>query len=288
MTTLRPATAFDLAARAAARWQRIGCCLLLLLGGALPVQSGPSAARATADGPHLGRTGFDPRRDAFAFANDTVREYLTDENGEIISRRRDREPNFAHACFLLCRATLQFAKFARFEPGQPRLTQREYARVLKRLFRIPTWYSGARRSVAIPGYGNLWDFSADHKALLQETLGSWRLTYLRFGNFRVGLFVFPRRGQELAKERIIRALDRGELQAVYLTRFPKMNHAIVIYGYKHLAGGNVEFLTYDPNYPGRSTWLRYIDKERSFDLEERWYFNKGRVNLMRIYISPFH
>ncbi len=237
---------------------------------------------------HLGRTGFDPRRDAFSFANDTAREYLTDEHGNITSRRRDKEPNFAHACFLLCRATMQFAQFARFEPEKPKLSQKEYRRLLKELFRIPVWYRGARGKIAIPGYRNVWDFTADHKALLQETLGSWRLTYIRFGNFRVGLFVFPRRGQELAKERIIRQLDKGRLQAVYLARFPKMNHCVVIYGYKPLGGGDIEFLTYDPNYPGRPTWLRYSAKERSFDLEPRWYFNKGRVNLFRVYLSPFH
>ncbi len=231
---------------------------------------------------------FNPRQDAFSFANDTVREYLPDAGGNIVSRDREDPADFAHSCFLLSRAVIQFHKFARFEPDAPKLSQEEYRQRLRRLFRIPCWFGPQRQEVVrFPGYADLWDFSADHKALLQANLGSWRLSYFRVGNFRMG-FPHPRAGQALAARQLVRKLDRGELEGVYLARFPKMNHCIVLYHYRELGGGDLEFLAYDPNYPGRGTWLRYHAKERYFELEERWYFNTGRVNLMRVFISPFH
>ena len=233
---------------------------------------------------------FDPRKDAFSFNNDTVREYLPDANGEIVSRNRkkgDGSDGFMHSCFLLSRATMQFAKFAVFDPDAPKVSPAEYRRRVRTIFRRSLWLPAPKEKTVIPGYANLWDFSVDHKAMLQTDMGSWRLSYVRVGNFRMG-FPHPRSGQALAARRLVQAIDGGELQAVYLARFPKMNHCVVLYDYEAQPNGDIKFLMYDPNYCGEAGWLKYSARERSFDIQERWFYNRGRVNLMRVFLSPFH
>ena len=260
----------------------------MVLGGLLAAAGAGPAMPLPGVAPQ-GHTGFDPKRDGFGFPNDTVREYLPDALGRMVGHKREKEPDFAHACFLICRATIQFSRFARFEPDQPRLPEAMLYRRLRRLFRIHAWEAPLPqgRRIVIPGYRDLWEFSRENKALLQASIGSWRMTYIRPGNYRM-TFPFPRAGQELAKERLIRSLNLGKLQAVYLSHFPRMNHCVVLYAYRPFPNGSVEFLAYDPNYPGRPTWVRYHAASRSFELQPRWYYNEGQVNLMRVYISPFH
>jgi len=87
----------------------------------------------------------------------------------------------------------------------------------------------------------------------------------------------------------VRGLDRGKLEAVYLTRFPRMNHCVILFGYHLLDGGSrTRFDAYDPNYPNTLSWVDYNAKARGFDFERRWFWPGGRVNLMRVYISPIH
>jgi hypothetical protein len=98
---------------------------------------------------------------------------------------------------------------------------------------------------------------------------------------------FPRLGQANACAQITHGLDRGKLQAVYLTRFPKMNHCVILFDY-HLVKGRTRFDAYDPNYPNTLSWVEYDPKAQGFDFERRWFWPGGRVNLMRVYISPIH
>jgi hypothetical protein len=67
-----------------------------------------------------------------------------------------------------------------------------------------------------------------------------------------------------------------------------MNHVVIPYAQCREPGGNVSFSVYDPNYPNQPGWLFYRGSERSFEFQPRWYFPGGRVNAMRIFISPFH
>lgn len=233
---------------------------------------------------------FSPQKDAYSFSNDTVREYITDERGEIVAKTRakdDERARFAHCCFLLARSTAQFAKFAEFDPSAPKVSNAEYRRRILEIFHRSLWRSVPKKKIVIPGYANLWDFSKDYKSLLQDNMGSWRMTYMRVGNYRMG-FPFRTGGQSLAARRLIMGIEKGDLQVVYLSKFPKMNHCVVIFDYRGLPGGDIEFQIYDPNYSGETGWLRYHAKERYFELQERWYYNRGRVNLMRVFLSPFH
>ena len=234
-------------------------------------------------------THFDRRADVFAFSNDTVFAYGTDEAGRLTMRKRETPAEFSHRCFVLARAVMQFHQFARFAPEQPRVPEDEYRRLAKKICRIPVWWPplSPGHAVVIPGYRNLHEFSKAHEHMLKEELGNWFPSYIRVGNWRMAL-LFPRFGQEWAAGNLTRALDRGKLQAVYLARSLHMNHCVVLYDYHRQKNGDLAFDLYDPNYPGEKGTLSYHAGERSFDFPKRWFWTGGRVNLMRVYITPWH
>ena len=232
---------------------------------------------------------INPISDVFAFSNDTVFTYGTDESGHLTRRQRAVSVEFSHRCFVLARAMMQFHQFARFAPDEPCVTSEEYRRRIKLICRIPVWWPALspEQLVIIPGYRNLHDFSRGHEHLLKEELGNWFPTYIRIGNWRMSM-CFPRFGQEWAARQLTGALDQGQLQAVYLARKLHMNHCVVLYGYHRQKNGDLLFDLYDPNYPGKKGRLFYHANERSFDFPKRWFWTGGRVNLMRVYISPWH
>jgi hypothetical protein len=230
---------------------------------------------------------FDLKRDTFSFSNDTVFAYGVDEAGHLHISKRDKPAEFGHRCFVLTRGVLQFDKFARFAPDQPKLSREEYRRRMLSLFRIPVWSSGPRERIVFPGFADLHSFSVAYEGLLKENLGNWFPSYLRIGNWRMTMGHL-RWGQAAAARWLEDSVRRGELRAIYLARFPKMNHVVIVYAMKHLANGRTRFIVYDPNYPGEPSWVDYLPAERSFEFEKRWYFPGGRVNVMRVFISPFH
>lgn len=230
---------------------------------------------------------FDVQHDTFAFANETAWNYEIDPEGTLHIGRRAEPAKYAHRCFVMARAVLQFRQFARFAPERPRVSPAEYARLIRKISRIPVWSRGPRERLVVPGFRDLRSFSEAHAPLLQQHLGAWLPTYLRVGNYRMAMG-HPRRGQAGAARWLAESMSAGKPRAVYLARFPKMNHCVVVYAAERRANGNIRFLVYDPNYPAEPARLDYLAAERSFSLEKRWYFPGGRVNLMRIYISPLH
>ena len=234
-------------------------------------------------------THFDWRADTIAFSNDTVFSYGIDEAGHLSMHQREKPADFAHRCFVLARTVLQFHKFARFAPEAPRAAPEEYRRLILRVCRVPVWLREREpgERVVIPGYKNLNEFSRAYEHLMKETIGNWFPTYLRVGNWRM-VGPFPRFGQANAWGKIMWGLQAGELQAVYITRFPLMNHCIILFGSHQLTNGVTRFDAYDPNYPNQLSYLDYLPAQRSFDFERRWFWPGGRVNLLRVYLSPFH
>lgn len=230
---------------------------------------------------------FDLHRDTFAFSNDTAFEYGVDEQGKLHIHLRKKPVEFSHRCFVLARAVLQFRQFTEFDPKRPRVSREEYERLVKKVCRIPVWSSGPKERIVIPGYADLHDFSVAYEGLLKEDLGNWLPTYLRVGNWRMALG-HPRMGQAFVARWLVDSLDHGQPRAIYLARFPSMNHVVIPYKMQREAEGNVSFTVYDPNYPNQPTWLFYRASERSFEFDKRWYFPGGRVNVMRVYISPIH
>src|ERR1043166_7535716 len=81
-------------------------------------------------------THFDWQADTISFSNDTVFSYGIDEAGNLTMHKRDKPPDYAHRCFVLARAVMQFHKFARFAPKEPRISPEEYRRWVKHIARI--------------------------------------------------------------------------------------------------------------------------------------------------------
>jgi hypothetical protein len=232
---------------------------------------------------------FDWPRDSLSFSNDTVLSYGTDERGHLTMHAREKPVAYSHRCFVLARAIMQFHQFARFAPDLPRVSDVEYRRLIRKVSRIPTWQRSRpdERRVVIPGYSDLRHFSRGREMLLKQELGEWWPSYVRLGNWRM-VFPFSPADQKTAGAKLIERLDRSDLQAVYITVFPWMNHCIVLFDYHRLANGDVKFDICDPNYPNAPGALFYRAATRSFDFPKRWYWTGGRVNLLRVYISPFH
>ncbi len=230
---------------------------------------------------------FDLRRDTFAFSNDTAWKYGVDEAGKLHISQREKPAEFAHRCFVLTRAVLQFRQFARFAPEQKKVSREEYRRLVREVCRIPVWSGRRPGMLMIPGFADLRSFSVAYEGLLKEELGNWLPSYFRVGNWRLAMG-HPRAGQAKLARGLEASLNAGRERALYLSRFPHMNHAVIVYAMRREPGGDVRFTVYDPNYPAAPTALKYVAARRSFDFERRWYFPGGQVNAMRIYLSPFH
>jgi len=65
--------------------------------------------------------------DTFAFRNDSRIHH------------RGKPDLYANWCFVIARAVVQFQRFARFEPDAPRLAPDEYAALVRRITRRPSW-----------------------------------------------------------------------------------------------------------------------------------------------------
>lgn len=234
-------------------------------------------------------TRFNWRADTIGFSNDTVFSYGVDEAGQLTMHKKEKAPDYAHRCFVLTRAVMQFLKFARFAPEQSRISPNQYRRLTMHISRIPVWLSARpeKERVVIPGYKNLNEFSRSYEHMFKEVLGNWLPTYLRVGNWRM-VGPFPRSSQEYAARKLVDELSHGKVQAVYITRFPKMNHCIVLFDDHRLPNSDLRFDCYDPNYPNQLGSLLYHSSTRTFDFPKRWFWTGGTVNLMRVYLSPFH
>ncbi len=230
---------------------------------------------------------FDPARDTLAFANETYYEYATDPHGQVTFHKRSvqEEDAYSRHCFVMVRTVLQFHKFAVFRPDLPKLDEPAYGRRLRQLSATPVWSTEPSTKVVIPGYPDLRSFSADHVLLFQRSLGAWWPSFWRLGNWRIVLPV-PRAGQARLAAWLRERVDRGQIAAVYLTRFRPLNHCMVVYGYRRQPNGDVLFSVYDPNRPNVRPTLRYTAADRSFTLDKNWYWGGGRVTALRLYQSP--
>jgi hypothetical protein len=235
---------------------------------------------------HARARPFELKRDTFAFSNDTAFAYGVDEAGVLHISKRKTPPQFAHGCFLLSRAVLQFQQFARFDAAAPKLSREEYGRRIRAIFRIPVWSRGPREKIVIPGYADLHSFSQAYEGLLKENLGSWMMTYLRVGNWRMSM---PHSRAEQAKlaRWLEESLHRQKLRAIYLSRFPHMNHVVIPYAEERMKD-RTRFLVYDPNQPNKPAHIDYFPDRRTFEFPRQWYFEGGPINAFPVYLSPFH
>ncbi len=224
-------------------------------------------------------------RDTLAFSNDTLWLYSTDAQGRLHIHPRDKVPEYTRHCFVMCRATIQFFRFVRFEPRLPKLSDAEYAARIRHISELPVWLPPAEH-VVIPGYANLWSFSKEKPHPFEQELGSWWPSYFRLGNWRMAM-PFPRVWQKKLAREVISKVDKHSIQALFLTRFRPLNHCVIVYGYKRLPGGDIDFQVYDPNDAKAPKQIAFKDRESSFFMARSSYFNGGRVNAFEAYVAPW-
>jgi hypothetical protein len=229
---------------------------------------------------------FNLQTDTCSFSNQTYFDYKTATDQQIIiSRRKGKVPDYSRHCFQLCRAVLQFDKFAEFRPDLPEASESEYQRLVRRISRIPAWSSGPKEKIIIPGYRNLDSFSSAHALTLQKNLGLWWPSYLRIGNWRI-VFPVPRSSQARMAQWLRDELDNGRIRTVYITRFKPLNHCLVVYHYDKQPNGDLVFLVYDSNQPKKVVHLTYRTADRSFYYDRTWYYRGGLVSVLTLYVSP--
>jgi hypothetical protein len=249
-----------------------------LFCGAAPAQAGST------------RPKFRFGRDTLAFTNNTVFEYKA---GHAHLRRDDpdqRQRRYTRRCFVMCRTTVQFHRFARFDPHGRPLDDRQLAKRIRMVTKHAVWKPALPpdERVVFPGYPNLYAMSKARKAVFQRNIGRGFPTYFRIGNTRM-IWNFSHGYQARMHANLEEALAQGQLFVGYLTTFPSftINHAVMAYAHdRGYADGRDHYLVYDPNHSDKPRKLSWSSKDRAFYYEKDWDFVGGRVRLFQIYGKP--
>ena len=227
--------------------------------------------------------------DRFAFANETVWNYVEGE----VRPQAEREPTVARRytrrCFVMVRAALQFWKFARFESTGSPLPNDELARRIRRVCARYVWLPPLpeEQRIVFPGFGSLREISASAAGLFQDHLGAAWPVYLRIGNFPI---CFPVSGN--AKTRlngeILRDLETGYPTLLWLYNFPSLNinHAVLVYQATH-EQDRIRYQVYDPNYTDAPKELQFEPATQTFTFEPTFYFKGGPVTPRAVYRGFF-
>lgn len=254
--------------RGQANFVLLSCCLWLGMGGL-----------------RAGGGSFEPATDAFSFANETVMAHPQRPPSKEVGTAELAEnaaTKYSRRCFVLTRAALQFHRHAQFVPEAPPLSPSEYRKQVRQLVRRSAWRTpkGNEAKIVFPGYPDLRHFSRQHARMLQEELGAGLPTYFRLANWRM-VFPFTPKALRDTADRLARLVASGRPQAVYVTRWTDINHAILVYEVKSAPEGGFFFAYYDPNLPDARQMLHFDGD--SFVFPESFYFAGGEVGLYLIY-----
>jgi len=227
-------------------------------------------------------------RDTVGFANATVFEYR--EGHPSLRRKREKgEPErYTRRCFVLCRTTMQFHKFARFDPHAPPLDDNALAARIRNVTRRAAWEQPlpTNQRVVFPGYANLRAMSDARREVVRRNIGLGWPTYFRIGNYRM-LFEHDSNYYKETHANLNAALARGELFTGFLTTYPRLsiNHAVLVYKRKAVSqnDGIERYLVYDPNHPESPRELTWSPTTRSFAYQKDWDFIGGFVHVYQIY-----
>ena len=161
-------------------------------------------------------------KDTVGFANMTVFEY---QNGIARVRRGEsaKQKRYTRRCFVLCRTTMQFKKFARFDPHAPPLSDEDLAKRIRQVTCRAAWHDTLpeEQRVVFPGFANFREMSVKRGYIVQRNIGYGWPTYWRLGNART--FFEPGVGyQEKTHQNLNAILDRGDLFVAFLTTLPHL------------------------------------------------------------------
>ncbi len=227
-------------------------------------------------------------RDTVGFANATVFEYR--EGHPYLRRQREKgEPKrYTRRCFVLCRTTMQFHKFARFDPQAPPLDDNALAARIRKVTRRAAWEKplAENQRVVFPGYPNLRAMSDARREVVRRNIGLGWPTYFRVGNYRM-LFEHDSSYYVETHANLNAALARGELFVGFLTTYPRLsiNHAVLVYKRESVSPnpGVERYLVYDPNHPESPRELTWFPATCSFSYQKDWDFIGGFVRIYQIY-----
>jgi len=227
-------------------------------------------------------------RDTVSFANSTVFEYRQGHPHLRRQREKGEPKRYTRRCFVLCRTTMQFQKFARFDPHAPPLDDRALAARIRNVTRRAAWGRPlpSDQRVVFPGYANLRAMSKARREVVRANIGLGWPTYFRLGNFRM-LFEHDSSYHKETHANLDAALARGELFVGFLTTYPRLsiNHAVLVYKRKPASqnDGIDRYLVYDPNHPESPRELTWSSRDRAFAYQKDWDFIGGFVRVYQIY-----
>jgi hypothetical protein len=258
----------------------IGLLISLLAFPALRAYEPPSTAAPRP---------FDFNTDTFAFANETVWNYVDGGVQSESSRPQERKRDYTRHCFVVTRAAVQFWKFARFDPKAPPLPPGELAKRIRRVTDRSVWLPALsdKERIAFPGYPNLREISSAFAGVFQANIGLGWPIYFRAGMMPIIAPVY-RETEARLNEEIFNDLQKNYPTVVWLYNFPSldMNHAVVVFAGRH-GHNRFTYQVYDPNYANAPKKLEYDAVSRTFSYQPTFYFKGGSVSARAVYRGVF-
>jgi hypothetical protein len=185
----------------------------------------------------------------------------------------------------LARASVQFWKFARFDPSAPPLSAFDLARRIRQVCARSVWLPALapRERIVIPGYVSLREASIKMPSVFQDNIGLGWPFYFRVGNIVIVSWVSRALEAQLNAE-IYKALQHDTPTIIWMYRFPslKMNHVVVVYDCQRDESG-YHYRVYDTNYRDGWKQLDFDPITRTFIYQPVYYFKGGPVTVRSIY-----
>ena len=228
---------------------------------------------------------FTYQLDAFSFANETVWNYVDGSVKADSSRESGTKRDYTRRCFVVTRASVQFWKFARFDPNAAPLSRDQLADRIRDVTSRSVWLPALspKERIVFPGYASLRAISAADPGVFQENIGLGWPVYFRAGNMPIVAPVYRETEAHLNDE-IFHDLGLNYPTIVWLYNFPSLNinHVVVIFsGEKE--GRHYLYRVYDPNYTDGPKKLDYNTATRTFTYQPTFYFKGGAVEARAVY-----
>lgn len=256
---------------------------LLVLLGVLGLHACQGEALRDRNTHEMIRSTFDFQRDSFAFANETVFEYNIPSPRGGLRPRHEGNSDYTLHCFVMARSARQFFQHARFEPTQHKLSDAEYAELIRRIVSTdPREGRPSEPPIQIPGYPNLRAFSAARERLVKDQLGGAWQSFLQRGNWRI-LFPFPAGQQQATAAELVDSLRQNRPAVVHVvTHALSINHAVLLFG-AVLHRDVISFAMYDPNDAEAPLQLTFDRATATFQFPTTRYFRGGPVEVYEVY-----
>lgn len=216
--------------------------------------------------------------DTFAFRNDSRIHH------------KGKPDLYASRCFVLGRAVVQFQRFARFDPGAPRLAAAEYTALVQRITRRAPWRAPlpVAERIVVPGFGSLHELTREAEDAVKAGLPRRLWTLLHWTNWRI-IFPLPRAQQERVAAEIIGELQAGRPAQLLITDFPRIrcNHSVLAFDFRASDPDAVDFSVYDPNDPTVPGVIRFGRLDRRYRPAPLCGVDVPYLRAFRMYCSPF-